>query len=264
MSTPASSFSDKGNSQLESSSKTKAPAAPAAPAALPSPPLHPSEVPDNTDTEEEQELESDPEEEEKEAVAIEGVYQVVRDRSHDCHVEDYPTFYLPRGQRSYDRLLATLEQKGLLEYFLDLRSRWNALTGRLTLIFMADPIHEVLKQEFDFELRTELNRLAVEYPSIQTLRNNIVAAGHAHIKRDGWKRSPDGQGYYESFKYPSFVYEIAHSQRENDLNEAVDEYFDQLPGNVGALLTFKFDYNTNLVHTPDFSYSAWVSLWTAR
>ncbi|KAI0470387.1 hypothetical protein GGR56DRAFT_148356 [Xylariaceae sp. FL0804] len=198
-----------------------------------------------------------------ETETIKRVLDTVRSRHAGRPVQDYPTFYLDAP--SYQLLLERLKHHDLLDFFWSLRKRWNAETGKLVFVFMADAIHEVFKSEFDFELRTELKRVVRDFPSLQPLGRQLVAGGHTNISSGRhWTRSPDGQLRMTKKKFPPFIYEIAHSQRAQDLDEAVDEYFDTLRGSIGAFLAFKFDYNNDLIGTPDFRYTGWVTLWTAK
>lgn len=62
-------------------------------------------------------------------------------------------------------------------------------------------------------------------------------------------------------EYPTFIYEIAHSESEEGLHESADEYFDKLSDSTGAILAFKLSYNRK--RDPDFAYSATVSFFGA-
>ncbi|KAJ2995275.1 hypothetical protein NUW58_g1321 [Xylaria curta] len=191
------------------------------------------------------------------------IVTIVSDCSRSVAPRENLTFYLQRGQRSYSELLDVLEDSGVRDYFEGLRSRWNAYSGRLTLILMTDPLRECFKVKLDVAIQNGLDQLTNEYPTIAHMVKDIHPSGHIHVSTEDAKvkRSPDGQFCYNGFVYPPLVYEIAHSESEKDLHEAFREYLGQWPNALGAVVGFKFDYNHK--RSPDFAYTASVCLWTA-
>ncbi|KAI1748310.1 hypothetical protein F4782DRAFT_551106 [Xylaria castorea] len=175
-----------------------------------------------------------------------------------------PAFHLSRKERSYADLLERLEQHGLRKFFESLRLRWDADSGELVLLLMADPIHECFKIKFDFGLSRQLNNLAAGTPVVANLMEDIAFGAHSSVKKMdlSGRRNPDGQIYFGEAPYPSLVYEIAHGESEADLQKTANQYFDQWPDAIGAVLCFKFSYDKQR-KDPDFEYTASVSLWTA-
>ncbi|KAI1113073.1 hypothetical protein F5Y14DRAFT_235723 [Nemania sp. NC0429] len=128
---------------------------------------------------------------------------------------------------------------------------------------MAEAIYEFFKYYFDKELEGHLDLIADTYPFFAPLRAKIKGGGYTFVRRgkpSKLGKSPDGSIYYDGGLAPSFVYEIAYSQTERELDEAV-EYLDWWPKSISAALSFNFDYNKR--KEPNFAYIASVSLWTA-
>lgn len=165
---------------------------------------------------------------------------------------------------------------GLLTHFEErIWKEWDAGTGvlLLRLVPMAEPMHEVLKMKVDRAIDAELDRIAREIPSLQPLRERIVQAGHAHIKKrtrrsrapEFWK-VPDGQTHFVSqgCRYPPFLVEVAYSQDEKELHDTVKTYFKRFPGKICTILSIKVQWaEEQRRRLPDFFHAASVSLWTS-
>lgn len=207
----------------------------------------------------------------------EPVYQAVWDHFRGLPTPDCPTFLLP-DQGSFEYLYERLEKHpGLVAYFEDeIRKDWDAETGRLILRFkpMALPIHDCFKENILSAIDTELDRIAREYPALQPLRTKIIRAGHSFIRRKSasggsripdFEKSPDGQMRFTDTRYPPFLLEVAYSQRNKDLLDTVNTYFDKLPGRICTILGVTIPWASEEKRkAPSHFHSASVCLWTSE
>lgn len=183
-----------------------------------------------------------------------------------------PTFQL-QNQRSYELLYQSLEQQpGLRQYFdEECRQDWSAATGELRLRFMALPIHEVFKELLGDTIKQELSRIKNDTPGLRPFCQRLVSGGHSKVlKTSGtshlpvFVKSPDGQLQYRGQRYPTFLFEIAYSQRNQSLLQTVNELFEALPGRIGTVLAVDIDYRERKARKANMhSHSARISLWTS-
>lgn len=144
---------------------------------------------------------SDVEERTKDQIAFDEIIKVVSKQREGIHtegVDSNPTFHLSRKQRSYTDLLRRLQHCGLLQFFEGLRLRWDADSGELVLILMADPIQECFKTKFDYGLTFALNRIAETTPALADLIKDIDLGAHSPVQKADLsaRSSPDGQVYF--------------------------------------------------------------------
>lgn len=180
-----------------------------------------------------------------------------------------------RDQATFESLYERLDrQPGLLSFFEEnIWKEWDADTGvlLLRLVPMAELIHEVTKVELDYAIKTELNRIARDIPALQPLRDKIIQAGHAHVRKKTrqsraptfWK-VPDGQIIAQGHRYPPFIVEVAYSQTEKELLDTVRTYFTKLPGKVCTILSINIQFAEEQKRkSPGHFHAASVSLWTS-
>ncbi|KAI0459558.1 hypothetical protein F5B21DRAFT_455263 [Xylaria acuta] len=175
----------------------------------------------------------------------------------------YESWHLKRGVRSYNELLDRLNRRGHLKFFQSLRSRWDAGSGKLTVIFCDGPIQYMFKLQLDTALRIELNHLAKAQPVLAPLIGRMhVAGSYRRVNRsdDTATQSPTGQIRYKPFHFPGLVYDIIDQQedKEDKLHQEAYKYFDHWPDAVGAVLRFKFEY------VAAYTYNFSICVWTAR
>lgn len=203
---------------------------------------------------------------------LDEAYRAVWD--HFCGLPTAESLLADLGdQATFEALYDRLDtHPGLLRHFEGIWKEWDADTGRLLLrlVPMARPIHEVLKMQLDKTIETELDRIAGELPTLRPLHQKILSAGHTHIKKrqrsparapDFWK-VPDGQVFFADHSYPPFLFEIAYSQSEEELNETIKTYFKKFPGKICTILALKIQY-PDVGQARDYVHPASVSLWTS-
>ncbi|KAI0469994.1 hypothetical protein GGR56DRAFT_153441 [Xylariaceae sp. FL0804] len=160
----------------------------------------------------------------------------------------HATFHLG-GQQAFERLHHRLEERRLLDVFRALRPAWNATTGNLRLLMIPSVLHETLQHFISSALNQELDRIACEYPPLLRFRRNLKGAGHSNVEKFAqsdlpvFLKSPDGQFRYieSSEPSPTFIFEIAYSQTEEDLDQTVQEYYEDGPA-TATILAVNIEY----------------------
>ncbi|KAI0417669.1 hypothetical protein F5X98DRAFT_374552 [Xylaria grammica] len=144
---------------------------------------------------------------------------------------------------AYALLLHRFKAEGeqLLAYFKNkIRADWNATSCTLTLRLMPTHVHKGVQGKFQSALDKEIQRIANNYPQLQGLCAKLKSYIHADVKKNGLTKSPDGQLLFDGIKFPTFIFEVAYSQREKSLLETVTEYFDICE--MCTVVTFDIEY----------------------
>lgn len=175
----------------------------------------------------------------------------------------YPTFHFSTDC-AYASLLHRFEVGGnqLLAHFKnEVRADWDPAGCTLTLRLMPTHVHEGIKNKFQRALCEEIKRIAHEYPLLRALCEKLETYGHADVKANGSNKSPDGQLLFDGAKHPTFIFEVAYSQREKKLLETIEMYFDMFE--ICTVLTIDVEYVPSTSRKSLGSPLSPVSLWTS-
>lgn len=147
--------------------------------------------------------------------------------SPDWHVLKLP---LPL----YRVLRERLESARLLDYFdHNIRHDYDPQRGRLVLRMVESPLHGSLQDEIVFKIRHQQQLLADKRPDdiISDLAKGLRSRGHAQlelphnsVEEVRAEKSPDHQLFYRAEQRPSFVIEVAYSQKSEDLEFLPQDY----------------------------------------
>lgn len=164
--------------------------------------------------------------------------------SPDWHVLKLP---LPL----YRILRERLENARLLDYFdRSIRHDYDPQRGRLVLRMVESPLHGTLQDEVSFEIRHQLRLLADKRPGdiVADLASGLRSRSHAQlllpnnsIEEVLAEKSPDHQLFYRAEKYPSFVMEVAVSQKSKNLEFLPQDYYEGSGGEIKTVLTIDVD-----------------------
>ncbi|KAI1129451.1 hypothetical protein F5Y10DRAFT_238274 [Nemania abortiva] len=190
--------------------------------------------------------------------------------SYRCHpLLDDSTFRL--NERSYEKLRQGLQVSGLLRYFdEEVRSDWNPETGKLTLRAATSCVHNVTNALLVDAIKKELDRVAEKHHDLRRDREklgdgNCCSLSNAPTNRaSSLHKSPDGQFYYDGVRGSPFIIEIAYSERKENLEAKICEYFRGIPS-VCTILAIDIDYPTSQERLDrHHKRRATISLWTAE
>lgn len=170
---------------------------------------------------------------------------------HVLHIE--PSQFLELRNRLQD------EDPRLLSYFNEtLRFDYTPERATLILRLMATTVHEYLKEYIIDQIKNQLSDYSDPTFRVSQYLSNIKWHGHAKLTLDSGavaddapgadstpileEKSPDGQSWYGSEKYPQFVMEIGYSQKAANLEELARDYFEGSDGEIKTVLTLDLEY----------------------